>query len=180
MLAYNGSKSLDPEGRYHYEERDAEEEFQFKGIPIAGENHGDSEESWERESWDTGDDSATDKDSITNNFQWAAASWDKNAVAKQGKNLPRVPHSRIVHTLATEEIAFWVGPRKDGTVKTHTTSPFTLTTNYYQPLADETYDYPSVHAHFNPTSNRRTWFSTRANELHRLVVGQSFSPVTNA
>jgi hypothetical protein len=62
-------KSLDPEDRYHNEERDAEEEFQFKGIPIAGENDGDSEESWERESWDTGDESTTDKDSLTNNFQ---------------------------------------------------------------------------------------------------------------
>jgi hypothetical protein len=173
-------KSLDPEDRYHNEERDTEEGFQFQGIPIAGENDGDSEESWERESWDTGDDSATEKDSITNNFQWAAASWAKNAAAKQGEKLPRVSHPRIVHTLGTEDITFWVGPRKDGIVKTHTTSSFILTTNYYQPLADETYDYPPVPVPFNPTSNRRTWFSTRANELHRLVVGQSFYSVTNA
>jgi hypothetical protein len=47
--------------------RDAVEEFQFKGIPIAAENDGDSEESWERESWDTGEESETEKDSISNN-----------------------------------------------------------------------------------------------------------------
>jgi hypothetical protein len=55
-------------------EREDEEEFQFKGIPIAGENDGDSEESWERESWDTGDDKETEKDSFTNILQWA--NWD--------------------------------------------------------------------------------------------------------
>jgi hypothetical protein len=46
-------------------DREDEEEFLFTGIPIAGENDGDAEESWERESWDKGDESETDNDSIT-------------------------------------------------------------------------------------------------------------------
>jgi hypothetical protein len=79
-------KSLDPEDRYHNEARDAEEEFQFTGIPIAGENDGDSEESWERESWDTGDESTTDKDFLMNNFQWA--NWDTNDESKQREESP--------------------------------------------------------------------------------------------
>jgi hypothetical protein len=93
---------------------------------------------------------------------------------------PRVPHPRTAHTLATEEIAFWVGPRKDGIVKTNTTSPFILATNCYQLLAADTPVHPPVPVHFDPASDRRTWFSTRADELHRLVVGQTVTSVTNA
>jgi hypothetical protein len=88
---------------------------------------------------------------------------------------------RIVHTLATKEIAFWVGPRKDGIVQTHTTSPFLLTANYYQLLDDDTttvYPHKPVHSALLP--DRRTWFSTRADELRRLIVGQPFTAVTNA
>jgi hypothetical protein len=119
------------EDKYHNEERDAEEEFKFMGIPIAGENDGDSEESWERESWDTGDESATDKDSLMINFQWA--NWDTSEESKQREESPlRVPQPRTVHTFATEEIAFWVGPRKDGIVKTNPTPPHYP---YYQLLS---------------------------------------------
>jgi hypothetical protein len=96
--------------------------------------------------------SATDKDSLTNNFQWA--NWDTSEESKQREESPWVPQTRTVHTFATEEIVFWVGPRKDGIVKTNTTPPFILTTNYYQLLiADETHDYPPVPVHFYPTSN---------------------------
>jgi hypothetical protein len=148
-----------------HEEREDEEEFQFKGIPIAGENDGDSEESWERESWDKGDERETDNDSFTNNLQWAH--WDTSTESKQREESPRVPIPRTVHILATEEIAFKVGPRKDGIVQSHTTLPFVLTANYYQLLADDTLVYAPVPVHFAPTSDQRTWFSTRANELHR-------------
>jgi hypothetical protein len=119
-----------------HEEREDEEEFQFKGIPIAGENDGDSEESWERESWDTGDDRETEKDSFTNNLQWA--NWDTSEAHKQGEESPWFPQPRTVHILATEDITFSVGPRKDGIVKFTTTLPFVLTSNYYQLLADDT------------------------------------------
>ncbi len=50
-----------------------------------------------------GDESATDKDSITNNFQWT--DWDTSEESKQGEESPRGPHPRTVHTLTTEEIA---------------------------------------------------------------------------
>ncbi len=155
-----------------HEAREDEEEFQFKGIPIAGENDGDSEESWERESWDKGDESETDNDSFTNNFQTVDTS--------TGEESPRVPHPRTVHILATEEIAFRVGPRKDGIVKSPTTLPFVLTTNYYQPLADDTLVYPPVPIHFIPLPDRRTWFSTRADAFQRLVESQTVTPITNA
>jgi hypothetical protein len=161
-----------------HEEREDEEEFQFKGISIAGESEGDSEESWERESWDTGDDRETGKDSSTNNLQWA--NWDTSDKTKQGEELPWFPHPRTVHILATEDIAFSVGPRKDGIVKFTTTIPFVLTTNYYQLLADDTLIYPPVPTPFVPTTARRTWFSTRADELHHLVEKQMVTPVTNA
>jgi hypothetical protein len=72
------------------------------------------------------------------------------------------------------------GPRKDGIIKFTTTSPFVLTTNYYQPLADDTLVYSTVPVHFVPTPDRRTWFSTRADELHRLVQSQMVTSVTNA
>jgi hypothetical protein len=73
-----------------------------------------------------------------------------------------------------------VGPRKDGIVKFTTTIPFVLTTNYYQPLADDTLIYPPVPTPFVPTTARRTWSSTRADELHRLVQSQMVTSVTNA
>ncbi len=161
-----------------HEEREDEEEFQFKGIPIAGENDGDSEESWERESWDTGDDRETEKDSFTNNLQWA--NWDTSEEPKQGEDSPWFPHPSTVHILATEDIAFSVGPRKDGIVKFTTTLPFVLFTNYYQPLADDTLVYATVPIHSVPTPDRRTWLSTRADELHRLVERQMVTSVTNA
>jgi hypothetical protein len=164
-------KSLDPEDRYHNEERDAEEEFKFMGIPIAGENEGDSEESWERESWDTGDDNTTDKDSLKNHFQWAT--WDTNEASKQREQSPWTLPPSI-----TDDLAFQVGPRKDGIVQTRTKSPLLLTTNYYHLLADDTEDYHPVPVSL--TSTQRTWFSTRADELHRLVVGKAFTSVTNA
>jgi hypothetical protein len=104
--------------------KDDEEEFKLMGIPIAGENEGDSKESWERKSWERGDESATDKDTIMNNFQ--VANWDTSEESKQGEELPRVPHPRTVHTLATEDIVFWVGPRKDGINKTHQLHPISL------------------------------------------------------
>ncbi len=165
-------KSLDPDDRYHNEERDAEEEFKFMGIPIAGENEGDSEESWERESWDTtGDENTTDKDSLTNNFQWAT--WDTNEESKQREESPWTLPPRI-----TDDLAFQVGPRKDGIVQTRTHSPLLLTTNYYHLLADDTEDCHPVPVSL--TSTQPTWFFTRADELHRPVVGKTFTSVTSA
>jgi hypothetical protein len=118
------SKALcaaDNENDYN-EERDAEEEFQFKRIPIAGENDGDSEESWEKTSWDSEEDGENGQDSLTNNCLTI---------------IPRIPPSRTIHSMATSDIAFWVGPRKDGIVKIDVTHPFTLTPNYYQVLEDD-------------------------------------------
>jgi hypothetical protein len=71
--------------------REDEEEFLFQGIPIAGENDGDSEASWERASWDQEDEDETDN--ITQNHIWLSP--------VQGVNLR-----------ATDDIAFRIGPKK--------------------------------------------------------------------
>jgi hypothetical protein len=128
----------DNENDYN-EERDAKEEFQFKGIPIAGENDGDSEESWERTSWDSEEDGATEKDSLTNHCLTITHRRDGDTHEEEtlASPLPRIPPPRTIHSMATSDIAFWVGPRKDGIVKIDMTHPITLTPNYYQVLEDD-------------------------------------------
>jgi hypothetical protein len=90
---------------------DDEQEFQFLGIPIAGENKGDSDEDW------YSDDSAHDeyKDLHTNNCTTASI------------NVP-----------ASTSLAFQVGPTKDGRVMIRTHTPIPCHPNPYQLLNDET------------------------------------------
>jgi hypothetical protein len=75
-----------------HEKRGDEEEFHFQGIPIAGENDGDSVESWEHAI--SGD---SDEDLLTQNHTWFSP--------VQGVNLR-----------ATDDIAFRIGPKKDGVI----------------------------------------------------------------
>jgi hypothetical protein len=86
--------------RHTHEERGDEEEFQFKGIPIAGENYGDSVES--RESVNSGE-NEQEEDNLSINSNWLSP--------VTGINLP-----------ATNDIAFRVGPTKDGVIQINTLS----------------------------------------------------------
>ncbi len=89
---------------------DDEQEFQFLGIPIAGENKGDSDEDW------YSDDNTHDdyKDLHTNNCITASI------------NVP-----------ASTSLAFHVGPTKDGRVMTRTHTPIPCHQNPYQLLDEE-------------------------------------------
>ncbi len=85
--------------KYVTEGRDDEEEFLFHGIPIAGENKGDSEEDWydeENRIEEKDDEQETDIEEEENND---------------------LPLTRIVYTFddgASADIAFRIGPQKDG------------------------------------------------------------------
>jgi hypothetical protein len=89
---------------------DDEQEFQFLGIPIAGENKGDSDEDW------YSDDSQQDehKDLHTNNCTTASI------------NVP-----------ASVSLAFQVSPAKDGHVMIRTHTPIPYHPNPYQILDEE-------------------------------------------
>jgi hypothetical protein len=91
--------------------KDDEEEFLFQGIPIAGENEGDSDDSWASEIFRRSDD---------------------NRDSEKGGDAPDSDHS--YNQMATNYIAFTVGPVKDGIVKCHSLSPIPLTPNYYRHL----------------------------------------------
>jgi hypothetical protein len=91
------------------EERDDEEEFVFHGIPIAGENKGDSEEDW----YDS-DESEQEEEVLHNNFT-----------------------SILINAAATEDIAFLVGPTQDGQIKLPTRTPLPTYLNPYQILNEE-------------------------------------------
>jgi hypothetical protein len=99
------------------EEQNDEEEFQFQGIPIAGENEGDSEESWERESWDNDDEQDSPQSSTSSTIH-------NNAVFVIAN----------VNQQANDDLAFMLGPRKDGVIQYHTPSLLHLTPNYYRHL----------------------------------------------
>jgi hypothetical protein len=138
-------------------EREDEEEFLFKGIPIAGENDGDSEESWERKSWDKGDESEPDseEDSITQNHTWFSP--------MHGVNIR-----------ATDDIAFCIGPKKDGVIQVINHSPIPLHNNPYCQLlnlSDEMPPCPSFEPH--P-------LTSRVRELHRLVHHGTLMRITDA
>jgi hypothetical protein len=85
-------------------EKDDEEEFLFQGIPIAGENDGDSDNSWASEIFGHSDD---------------------HRDSKQGGDAPDSDHS--YNQMATNYIAFTVGPVKDGIVKFHSLPPIQTT-----------------------------------------------------
>jgi hypothetical protein len=136
-------------------DREDEEEFLFKGIPIAGENDGDSEERWKCESWDKGDEGETDNDSITQNHTWFSP--------VHGVNIR-----------ATDDIAFRIGPKKDGVIDVSIHSPIPLHTNPYcqlLTLSDDITPHPS----FEPTP-----LTSRARELNRLVHHGTLMRITNA
>jgi hypothetical protein len=96
-------------------EKDDEEEFLFQGIPIAGENERDSDDSWESEIFGHSDD---------------------NRDSAAGGKAPDSGHS--YNHMATNYIAFTVGPVKDGIVKFHSLPPIPLTPNYYRHLPEIT------------------------------------------
>jgi hypothetical protein len=81
--------------KYVNEGRDDEEEFVFHGIPIAGENKGDSEEDWYYS-----DEIEEEEEVLHQNFT-----------------------SMSINADATEDIAFLVGPTQDGRVKLPTRTP---------------------------------------------------------
>ncbi len=86
--------------------KDDEEEFLFQGIPIAGENEGDSEDSWESEI-----------------FGYAATDdWESEEEETSSDTCPFIS----LNSMATEDIAFKVGPVKDGIVRFAILPP-----NYY-------------------------------------------------
>ncbi len=87
---------------------------------------------------------------------------------------------RPVSTEAADEIAFWVGPRKDGIVQTLTTTPFPLHPNYYHLLDEETSPFLPIPVQYEPSNNSRTWFSTRTAEFRRLLESQATGPIPNA
>jgi hypothetical protein len=105
MIACDGSKDRcnADNNHNHNEERDAEEEFQFKGIPIAGENDGDSEDSWDRASWDSEEDGEKGKDSLTNNCLTIEPRRDRDTHDEktQASNSSRIPSTRTIHNMAT-------------------------------------------------------------------------------
>jgi hypothetical protein len=90
---------------------DDEQEFQFLGIPIAGENEGDSDEDW------YSDDSQQDehKNLHTNNCVTTS-----------------------INVTASDSLAFQVGPTKDGRVMIRTHHPIPCHPNPYQLLHDDT------------------------------------------
>jgi hypothetical protein len=133
------------------EGRDDEEEFVFHGIPIAGENKGDSEEDWYYS-----DESEQEEDVLHQNFT-----------------------SVSINTHATEDIAFLVGPTQDGRVKLSTRTPIPFHLNPYQ-LLDEEYIFPTPFTTANNTPRKPTWSATRADELQRLASRHAFTAVTNA
>ncbi len=91
------NEELSPQNLHKYvnEGRDDEEEFLFHGIPIAGENEGDSEEDWYYSDYYS-DDSGKEEEIVHQNFT-----------------------SISINADATEDIAFRVGPTKDGRVEIH-------------------------------------------------------------
>ncbi len=94
---------------------DDEQEFQFLGIPIAGENEGDSDEDW------YSDDSTQDehKDLHTNHCTTAS-----------------------INVTASDSLAFQVGPTQDGRVMIRTHKPIPCPSNPYQLLDEEPLFHP--------------------------------------
>ena len=134
-------------------DKEDEEEFVFQGIPIAGENDGDSEASWERASWDQEDEDETDN--ITQNHTWLSP--------VQGVNLR-----------ATDDIAFRIGPKKDGVIQVMIHSPIPLHTNPYGQLLSLSDDITSCH------SSDTNPLTSRALELQRLAHHGALTRLTNA
>jgi hypothetical protein len=118
--------------RYVNEGKDDEEEFVFKGIPIAGENEGDSEDSWESEIF--GHDATDDCES-----------------EEEETSSDTCPFTSL-NSMATEDIAFKVGPVKDGIVRFEILPTIPLTPNYYRHLPEITDSLTRYHGTFRPRS----------------------------
>jgi hypothetical protein len=123
-------------------EKDDEEEFLFQGIPIAGENIGDSEDSWESDFFRNSEDSQE---------------------SEHATDVPDRDHPYQMNQMATNYLAFTVGSVKDGIVKFHSLSPIPLTPNYYRHLPEitdsllrysSTYRWPSIGTSL-PTRSQR-------------------------
>jgi hypothetical protein len=97
-----------------HEGGDDEQEFQFMGIPIAGENDGDTDEEW------ASDESEQEEEN-----------------SPQGRLTNNVTFAINVDEDATQNLAFQVGPARDGIVLINTLPPASLTPNYYAPLSIE-------------------------------------------
>jgi hypothetical protein len=134
-----------------HEERGDEEEFQFNGIPIAGESDGDSVESWES---DIRGESKQKEDSLTQNHTWLSP--------VKGVNL------RV-----TNDIASRIGPKKDGVIHGINHFPIPLHTNLYCPLLHITEDLP-------PQPFKPTLLTNRVSELHSLDCHGTMAMTTNA
>ena len=111
--------------------KDDEEEFLFLGIPLAGENEGDSEDSWESEVF-----------GHTQNVTFAVPLHPSHGLG--ATDSPANSLLSKLHLKATEAIAFLVGSVKDGVVQTYTLPPIPLNPNFYQPLTEIT-DDPTPH-----------------------------------
>jgi hypothetical protein len=111
--------------------KDDEEEFLFQGIPIAGENAGDSEDSWESAIFGHSEDSRE---------------------SEEEGDAPDCDHFYTMNQMATNYLAFTVGPVKDGIVKFHFLPPIPLTPNYYRHLPEITDTLPS-----SPGTYRWPW-----------------------
>jgi hypothetical protein len=111
--------------------KDDEEEFLFQGIPIAGENEGDSDDSWDSETFEP-----------TQNVTFALPLHPSRGIG--ATDSPAGSLLSKLHLKATEAIAFLVGSVKDGVVQTYTLPPIPLNPNFYQPLTEIT-DDPTPH-----------------------------------
>jgi hypothetical protein len=164
---------------------DDEQEFQFMGIPIAGENDGDTDEEW------ASDESEHDEDN-----------------SPQGRLTNNATFAINVDEHATRNLAFQVGPVRDGIVVFNTLPPASLTPNYYTPLSIE--DKPNVFQCMNsavvsttppqqirkakpspfkpimvrgtpsPQSQPQTWSNATDDELQRIFSHNAVTSVTNS
>jgi hypothetical protein len=150
------------------EEEDDEEEFQFKGIPIAGENEGDSDDSWEGGEVEdssfvpSAHESKDDEEDVAFTFH-NHATFTYPVISIDGKPRENIKarwkwdedynHYSLptLNYAAINDLAFKVGPVKDGLVRLEILPTIPITPNYYRHLPEITTIVPT------PTSTcRRT------------------------
>jgi hypothetical protein len=118
---------------------DDEQEYQFLGIPIAGENEGDSDEDWYEE--DIEEEEDEDKEYLFG----------------------------LINNDASNDIAFRVEPNKDGIIMSYQTDPIPLHPNQYRILTEEEpYDSTTSLFQPKPPSSRLTQF-IRVTNAQRLA-----------
>jgi hypothetical protein len=140
--------------------KDDEQEYQFLGIPIAGENKGDSEEDWYHQ-----------------NMVRIVEKDDEQDTDVEEEEDEQIPLARIDHTMdeeASDDIAFRIGPTKDGIMRMKKGKPITLNPNPFQPLEED------EGLNVNDTQTTQTWWATRRSEFQRLILHRAFDVVTNA